>query len=927
MGILLDPTPADKTWGSGIEPAIRAVTKLIAQDYVEAGFKLHEAIKGIRVADEKIEQRAWTLWRESLALTLGEFFKTAALTRQPANAEELQRLLDELLEGSAAIVQQELLELTARDLRRPTDFRLYQNVRDKLSGWARQVAPEHLRDNEHLRRRLDRAFVKGFHRAWFDGGEHFEPIYVYLTGEGSIAIEREELWLRYYEGLREEVEDQPLFGQKIGGPSLADIFVPLRCSWHEHEQKGQGGPPDGRGDEKQMTVRVRWLEAALKNWLKAQDREDPLRIVTGGPGSGKSSSAKIFAWDVAQTDSHNVLFVPLQGLDVSQDIPSIVDVYIADASLGGGCLPENPIGWVREDVKPLVLVFDGLDEVARPDGAGLEVTRQFLGNLRAWLGRANSGGDARVMALVLGRPQAAEDSAKEIGGLAGRPLLYVEPLCPLDKKRLGRDTHSEIEIDDPDDLTKADYRRAFWDGYACFDPHYSGKEPAALAEAGLDDLTIEPLLLYLLMFSGMAGDDWPKAKENRNRIYEAIFRKVHKRDVDKKAATSAKDGIGEDEFFALMECLGLAAWFGGGRTGNDADFERIRDHIYVPELRDSLATLKSAELKNVAVQFYTHRGGQDQPGYAFIHKSFGEYLTGRALVAASAKWCEDYAKRSRWDQFAEDWLRLSGGQHLSAEILRFMVDEARLRLTRGSERKPDHEAARSIVEHLTKAATLALREGFPAHGDLRPSSGQGLLYSGRHWRSREAWQRNAEEALYAVMYAWAEVGYPWELLNADEAEGGWQAGVIKVTWPDNRPTPAAAMLGRLRDPWGGSDLASKLFARWDFSGQRFGQISLSAFALSATDFSGADLAGANLSESILHGADLAGADLSAANLRVTDFNGASLVGATLTDVVAYTTLVSGADLRGAVLSKSGLNGIRGDERTRLPPGFERPPHW
>jgi len=420
------------------------------------------------------------------------------------------------------------------------------------------------------------------------------------------------------------------------------------------------------------------------------------------------------------------------------------------------------------------------------------------------------------------------------------------------------------------------------------------------------------------MFSGMAGDDWPKAKENRNRIYEAIFRKVHRRDVDKKAATSAKDGIGEDEFFVLMECLGLAAWFGGGRTGNDADFERIRDHIYAPEFRDSFATLKSAELKNVAVQFYTHRGGQDQPGYAFIHKSFGEYLTGRALVTASAKWCEDYAKRSRWDQFAEDWLRLSGGQHLSAEILRFMIDEARLRLTKGCERQPDRQAARSLVEHLTKAATQTLREGFPAHGELRPSSGQGLVYGGRHWRSREAWQRNAEEALYAVMYAWAEVGYPWDLLNLDDTgAAGWQPGVIKVTWPDNRRTPAAAMLGRLRDPWGGSDLTSKLFARWDFSGQRFRQLSLRGFSLSAADFSGSDFAGADPSVAIF-----ARADLSGANLSLTDFFGANL-----TKAIAGTTLVSGADLRGVLLSESGLSEIHGDEMTRLPSGFERPEHW
>ena len=89
--------------------------------------------------------------------------------------------------------------MTAIDLRKPTDFRLFQDVREKLPGWARKVAPEHLRDDAFLKRRLERAFIKGSHRAWFDGGEHFKPIDVYLIGEGSTLIERDDLWRCYYE--------------------------------------------------------------------------------------------------------------------------------------------------------------------------------------------------------------------------------------------------------------------------------------------------------------------------------------------------------------------------------------------------------------------------------------------------------------------------------------------------------------------------------------------------------------------------------------------------------------------------------------------------------------------------------------------------------------------------------------------------------
>ncbi len=503
MGIILDPTPVNKRWGGSFKPLIEAVTELISQSYVNAGFKLHDAIKSVRSDEERLEQRAWTLWQESVALCLNEFFETAALTRRPDDAGELQRLLDEILDRSAILVESEDVELTALDLKKPTDFRLYQDLRQELPGWALRVAPAHLRDDRFLRRRLDRAFVKGFHRARFEAGDHFEPITRFLSGEGAEALERQDRWQRYYEILRADVEDQPLFGQEGGGPSLADIFVPLRCSWYMPVATRHSG--DQEKQARPATIHLRWLADELKGWLKAQDKADTLRVVTGGPGCGKSSAAKMLAHEVARAEDHDVFLVPLQGLDVSRKIDDIVESYIADARIGGGCLPESPVGWAAHASKPLLLIFDGLDEVARSDGVDLDVTRQFLGNLRAWLGRANSGARAKVMAIAIGRPQAAEESAKEIGGLDGKPLLYVEPLCALSEDHLKRGKHEEIEINDPADLAALDHRRAFWDGYARFDPRYRDQEAIAFGEAGLDDLTIEPLLLYLLMFSGMAG--------------------------------------------------------------------------------------------------------------------------------------------------------------------------------------------------------------------------------------------------------------------------------------------------------------------------------------------------------------------------------------------------------------------------------------
>ncbi|QNN52843.1 pentapeptide repeat-containing protein [Nocardioides mesophilus] len=84
------------------------------------------------------------------------------------------------------------------------------------------------------------------------------------------------------------------------------------------------------------------------------------------------------------------------------------------------------------------------------------------------------------------------------------------------------------------------------------------------------------------------------------------------------------------------------------------------------------------------------------------------------------------------------------------------------------------------------------------------------------------------------------------------------------------------------------------------------------------DFAGATLAGADL-----RCADLRGACLIAADLRDADLRRADLLGADLRDAD-----LTGANLTGALfLTRSQVGAARGDARTRLPAGLERPAHW
>lgn len=96
--------------------------------------------------------------------------------------------------------------------------------------------------------------------------------------------------------------------------------------------------------------------------------------------------------------------------------------------------------------------------------------------------------------------------------------------------------------------------------------------------------------------------------------------------------------------------------------------------------------------------------------------------------------------------------------------------------------------------------------------------------------------------------------------------------------------------------------------------KRFGRWKL----VPGSDLMGARLAGADLRAATIRGSIAIAADLSGARMAQCDVLGVDMRDANL----------SGADLDGAIyLTQMQVNSARGDHRTVLPDGFERPTHW
>ena len=85
-----------------------------------------------------------------------------------------------------------------------------------------------------------------------------------------------------------------------------------------------------------------------------------------------------------------------------------------------------------------------------------------------------------------------------------------------------------------------------------------------------------------------------------------------------------------------------------------------------------------------------------------------------------------------------------------------------------------------------------------------------------------------------------------------------------------------------------------------------------------SDLTGAQLAGMDLRGLSIRGSAAIGADFSDAKMQLCDVLGVDMRDADL----------GGVDLRTAIyLTQMQVNSARGDSRTALPDGFDRPSHW
>ncbi|NVJ64411.1 MAG: pentapeptide repeat-containing protein, partial [Flavobacteriaceae bacterium] len=808
--------------------------------------------------EETGAQAAHSFWRAVLAYAVMDVIGRNKIADLKTDSGRLAKVTDQF-----GPVMEEAAAYDLACLQEPTSFKPYQGVREQFWDMVNAICPDREFEKDLLERQLDNGLREGVWKIWCAEKSAAFRDYAnsVLTGPVAEGISRRMAWQRHYSWIDHRLSKEPVFGQEEAGITLRDVYVPLRSNFHTEvpiEGDDEENRPDARRAGPEAKTRrvanVGWLEETVKSWLDGlkqtankRELQDTLRVVAGPPGGGKSVFSRVIAHDVAMAGRWNVAYAELQHMSFKDDFRDRIRAYFEPNNMGAG-LGDDIFQMLDVPASPPVLfVFDGLDELSHSEDAAKDVSRKFIRNVKEMLSSLNRNG-LRAAALVLGRSVAVKEALSE-AELPISTLLHVMSLKPLDQRALEigyqRSGGGPDDVKDPEGLLGEDYRHSFWKTWLVASSRPSETRAAALENEKLDDLTAEPLLFYLLILSGYADESADRAADNRNQVYQEIFRRVHER--DKHKAHSASHGLDEDGFLHLMECLGLAIWQGGGRTGEEGGYGKYRK-LHGFKRKRAFEDKEFASLKNVTSQFYTREVGGAEKGFEFVHKSFGEYLAGCSLLRAAEELAHLFEDDD--ETFCVKWLDLFGAQPVTPEVLQFLKDEVRLQALGLIE---------PVKEKLTKHMNWVLKNGFPANSDSYGS-----------WRIAETHQRNATGALLAVLNALASAqGKTLVRAEAAPAKEGKKASEmhqealqqirIRPDWPD--PLAPRRLIEQLHITHGRTAAHHLCLGWFDFApvnGQNCG--------LQCLGLHFADLRGANLMEADLSGANLIWANLGGANL-------------------------------------------------------------
>ncbi len=865
-------------------------SKALGKGLVDLGFgkwdslagDVVEALTALGLASNA-EEIAWLLVYRSLLLAVKNLIdEKAELGPEEYDAKSLQTQINQALATSSLIINKKFFEHPDRDS-------IVEGIKPTFVEWLNQCGLSEA-DAQAIGDRLPIYFAAALHEEWGRHAKDYGMLKEILDTPFTQANERSQAWLRYATWLQKQVEE-PMFLEAF---SLKRVYVPLRAYYNRkiEGQKAEELEERLAGDRRSERVVVE-LEKELETWLSKAVKSDAIRLISGGPGSGKSSFTKIFAAKLAAKGTIPVLFIPLHHFEPSEDLIDAVGKFVQM----DGILPHNPLATEQREAR-LLIIFDGLDELALQGKIAEKTAQDFVREIQRKVDRFNQR-ETCLQVLISGRElvvQANESDFRKDG-----QILHVLPYFVSQEDR--------IYFFGAHKLLDQDQRQLWWQNYGeASGSGYAGL-PAELDQENLIEITAQPLLNYLVALSLRRGNLKFSEGTNLNTVYADLIKAIYERGWAEHQHTAIQ-GIQEEDFVRILEEVALAAWHGNGRTTTVGEIERHCESSNLKKLlnrfQEGYQPDSKASITRLMTAFYFRQSGHDNYGdktFEFTHKSFGEYLAARRIVQevqyVNRKLKDRYNDSyDNWDERSalHRWTLVCGASEMDEYLFDFVLAEMRLRNTQN----PGDVA--SWQQTLCELIAFMLRQGMPMERlNPRPDF---------HDEKKQA--RNSEEALLAVLSSCAQVNETISNIEwpAPDSFGNWVSTLQKQrTGSDN--VLALSCFGYLNLQHCilyVKDLYAANFVKADLGGASLVYSNLVRANLFQANLQSAHLLDADCHEANLLGANLEGANLARANLQKANLEEANLLGANLGEANLARANLIFANLETADLEEANMEG-------------------
>lgn len=679
------------------------------------------------------------------------------------------------------------------------------------------------------------------------------------------AAAAESAWLEYHTRLSTK-SNPTVLNLNI---SLDDVYVELRA--FTTPKTSTAGDGKGESLDHREVRKVGMLTDMAQAWMEESD--DAIFVLSGGPGAGKSAFARRFAaWRAWSGPTQwRVLYVPLHRFRVGVELKSSLTEF-ATLEIGSDASLFDP-----RETSPLLIVFDGLDELAQQGKVGEEAAADFFRQVDDFAKDVNRDVvPARFMVMICGRPVAVSNTNAELR--RSERVRFVLPYFLPERDR------NEHRWTGQAKLIAVDQRQTWWAKYgiAISDVSMKGM-PTDVETDKLSPLTAEPILNGLIAQCRIKHK--LAADTNRAMIYGWLLVDVLMRVHDASGKQHLKDAS-EDDISRLLEEVAVTAWHSGDvrATTKSKVVERCEKTDQGQLLNAVFPSQQKSQITSLFLAFYFQetgeRIGQDQ-AFEFSHKSFGEYLLARRIVRTLREIHTRLADDA-WDcEFSlKRWAELFGPTPLNDDITVFIRDLFEL------ESVSDLVEWRHTIERLIGHV---VKHGLPLHQLGLPN-----------FKAMQFQSDNATVSLlmiHSICYRPGDDVVLRPPLERATLLVQSASRLLGISWRTRD-----RVLGHLN----GLDLREMnlMCANLDFSNFSYSNLSDGYYA--GSSFRGARLKGTNLSDSHLASITYSSPREDEYFPVVADLRGAVLECCNLTNTSLRDAVIKGANIEGAILTGTGL---------------------